>query len=184
MTGQIREEFVSFIKMERVRAVDIEQAMIEILMQLGLSLDDLHGQGYDGASTMAGEESGVQRRILNKQSKVLYTHCSGHSFNLVIAHACEKPSIRNCVSVTEAITLWIGHLRGKVCLSKYVESIYKVAQHIDLLCSMSVNSYWFTETNTMFTLGTVEPFRSRTVLRNCSSARSHCIPVQRRHAHA
>lgn len=79
MTGEIREEFVSFIKMERVRAVDIEQAMIEILMQFGLSLDDLRGQGYDGASTMAGEKSGVQRRILKKQRKVLYTHCSGHS---------------------------------------------------------------------------------------------------------
>ena len=79
MTGEIREE-----KVERVRAVDIEKAMIEILMQLGLSLDDLHGQGYDGVSTMAGEKSGVQRRIFNKQPKALY-----------IAHACEEPSIRN-----------------------------------------------------------------------------------------
>lgn len=49
MSGEIREEFVSFIKMERVRAVDIEQAITRLLTDLGLSFDDLRGQGYDGA---------------------------------------------------------------------------------------------------------------------------------------
>jgi hypothetical protein len=107
VSGEIREEFVSFIKMERVRAVDIEQAITRLLTDLGLSFDDLRGQGYDGASTMSGERSGVQRRILDKQPKAVYTHCSGHSLNLVIAKTCEEPCIRNCISVIKAITLWI-----------------------------------------------------------------------------
>ena len=93
VTGKIREEFVSFVQMERVRAVDIEQAIAGLLMHLGLSLGNLCGQGYDGASTMGGEKSGVQRRIIDKQPKALYMHCSGHSFNLVIAHAFEEPSV-------------------------------------------------------------------------------------------
>jgi hypothetical protein len=106
-SGEIRKEFISFIKMERVRAADIEQAIIGLLIQLGLSLEDLRGQGYDGACTMAGEKSGVKRRIIDKQPKALYTHCSGHSLNLVIAQACEELSIRNCISTIKAITLWI-----------------------------------------------------------------------------
>ena len=69
---------------------------------------------------MAGEKSGVQRRILNKQPKALYTHCSGHSFNLVIAHACEEPSIRNCVPVMKAITLWIRASPKRESLLKQV----------------------------------------------------------------
>lgn len=99
--------FVSFItcKLDRVRAEDLEQAIVGILGNLNLSIDDLQGQGYDGASTMSGGKSGLQRRILNRQPKALYTHCAGHSFNLVIAHGYEEPSIRSCILVIKAITL-------------------------------------------------------------------------------
>ena len=68
-SGQIREDFLSFIKMERVRAADIEDAIIKLLQDVGLSLDFLRGQGYDGASTMSGERAGVQKRILDRQPK-------------------------------------------------------------------------------------------------------------------
>ena len=105
--GQIREDFVAFIKMNRVRAVDLEEALTRLLTEIGLSLDHLRGQGYDGASTMSGEKSGVQRRILNKQPKALYTHRSGHSLNLVVVQGCSEPSIRNCISVIKGLTLWI-----------------------------------------------------------------------------
>ena len=54
---------------------------------------------------MGGEKSGVKKRIIDKQPKVLYTHCSGHSLNLVIAQACEELSIRNYISIIKAITL-------------------------------------------------------------------------------
>ena len=48
--GSIREEFVAFLKLNRVRAVDIADALVKCLENLGLSLSELHGQGYDGAS--------------------------------------------------------------------------------------------------------------------------------------
>ena len=79
---EIREEFIAFAKLKRVRAVDIADAIIKTLENLGLSLEDLRGQGYDGASTMPGERSGVQKRVRKIQSKALYTHCAGHSLNL------------------------------------------------------------------------------------------------------
>ena len=86
------KNFISFINMEWVRAADIKQAITGLLTHLSLSLDDLRGQGYDGASTMSGEKS-VQR-IIDKQPKALYTHCLCHFFNLVIAQACEWLSFR------------------------------------------------------------------------------------------
>ena len=61
--GSIREEFVAFLKLNRVRAVDIADALVKCLENLGLSLSELRGQGYDGASTMSGHKSGVQARI-------------------------------------------------------------------------------------------------------------------------
>ena len=76
----IKEELVALLKLARVRAVDIADAITETLTNLGLSLDGLRGHGYDGASTMSGAKSGVQARMRGKQPKAIYTHCAGHSF--------------------------------------------------------------------------------------------------------
>ena len=37
----------------------------DVLIRHGLPLDNLHGQCYDGATNMAGDQKGVQSRILN-----------------------------------------------------------------------------------------------------------------------
>ena len=95
----IREEFVAFIKLERVRAIDIANAIVSMLEELGLSLNDLRGQGYDGSSTMRGEKSSVQKQLLDRQSKALYTHCAGHSFNLALVSSCTIPCVRNIIEV-------------------------------------------------------------------------------------
>ena len=100
--------------MERVCTVNIEQAITGLLTDLGLSLDDLRGQGYDGASTMSGEKSGVQRRIMEKQPKALYTHCSSHSLNLVIAQACADPSETVFLLSRPSLIGLKHHQKGKV----------------------------------------------------------------------
>ena len=74
---------------------------------MGLPLDNLRGQGYDGASTMSGETSGVQTRIREKQPKAIFTHCAGHSLNLVIQSSCSILGIRNTSSQVKNFTLWI-----------------------------------------------------------------------------
>ncbi len=76
---EIREKFIAFVKLERTRTVDIANAIVQSLESLGLSLSNLRGLGYDGASTMSGVKAGVQARIREKQPKALYTHCAGHS---------------------------------------------------------------------------------------------------------
>ena len=60
---KIKEELVALLKLPRVRAVAIADAITETLTNFGVSLDGLKGQGYDGASTMSGAKSGVQARI-------------------------------------------------------------------------------------------------------------------------
>ncbi len=88
---EIREEFIGFVKLKRVRAIDITEAIIHSIENLGLSLCNLRGQGYNGASTMSEEKGGVQAKILEKQPKGLYTHCAGHSLNLAIFLQSEIP---------------------------------------------------------------------------------------------
>ena len=57
----IQEKFVAFLKLKRVRANDITNAIVNTLEDLGLSLVNLRGQGYDGAANMSGQKSGVQK---------------------------------------------------------------------------------------------------------------------------
>ena len=102
----IQEEFVGFVKLQRVRAVDITDAIITTIENLGLSLTGLCGQGYDGASTMSGAKAGVQAQIQQWQPKALYTHCAGHSFNLAIQNSCSIPYIRNCIDQIESNPLY------------------------------------------------------------------------------
>jgi len=116
----IREEFISFVKMERVRAVDIASAIILCIENLGLSLHNLRGQGYDGASTMSGVRSGVQARIREKQPKALYTHCAGHSLNLAILNSCSIVPITNCIDQIKSFTLWVRNSDKRSGLLKAV----------------------------------------------------------------
>ncbi len=117
--NDICEDFVTFIKLERVHAIDITGCLEE----LGLSLNNLRGQGYDGASTMSGEKSGVQKRIREKQPKAIYTHCAGHFFNLAILSSCTLPPIRNCIDQIKSITLWIKNSPKRDALLKAVVNI-------------------------------------------------------------
>ena len=101
------EKSLSFVKLLRVRAIDIANAIISTLEELGLSLQNLRVQGYDGAATMSGEKSVVQKQLRDIQPKALYTHCTGHSINLAIVSSCAIPSVSNCIDTIKSMTIWI-----------------------------------------------------------------------------
>ena len=56
---------------------------------------------------MAGERSGVKKKIWDMQKKALYTHCAGHSLNLAIVNSCSITPIQNRISQIKGITIWI-----------------------------------------------------------------------------
>lgn len=58
----IKEDFVGFISLEKLDSESISNKIISNLQEWGLDLNKLVGQGYDGASTMAGHVSGVQKK--------------------------------------------------------------------------------------------------------------------------
>ena len=103
----IQERFMAFLKLQRVRASDITNAIVNTLENLGLSLVNLRGQGYDGTANMSGEKSGVQKQIRDKQPKAMYTHCAGHTLNLAILTSCSVPPVRNCITQIKNLTHWL-----------------------------------------------------------------------------
>lgn len=66
---------------------------------MGLNLNKLIGQGYDGASTMAGHVSGIRKRISDKYQKVFFVHWASHRPNLILNELNSIPCIRNTIAI-------------------------------------------------------------------------------------
>lgn len=70
----LKEDFVGFIALEKLDTESIAYKILSSLKSWGLDLNKLVGQGYDGASTMAGHISGVQKRIKDLHKKAVFVH--------------------------------------------------------------------------------------------------------------
>ena len=80
----IHEEFLGFSSLNAMNAEAISKAILNKTEEYGLDMQKLIGQGYDGCSTMAGEVSGIQKRIRELYPKAYFMHCASHRLNLVI----------------------------------------------------------------------------------------------------
>ena len=80
----VREDFLSFVNADKGTNADAwTTKFLEALNNLGLPLDEMRAQGYDGASVMSGHVNGVQARIKQQNRKAVYIHCRGHALNLL-----------------------------------------------------------------------------------------------------
>ncbi|XP_038062983.1 zinc finger MYM-type protein 1-like [Patiria miniata] len=81
----------------------IADAIIETSVKFGLKTENLIGQGYDGCSTMAGKDNGVQTRIKSIPPKAAFVHCSSHRLNLVVTDLNSVPDVRNAIGTVKAV---------------------------------------------------------------------------------
>ena len=65
------EDFIGMYEKANTAGEALSSTIQDVLIRLGLPLDNLRGQCYDGATNMAGDHKGVQSRILALQSKAL-----------------------------------------------------------------------------------------------------------------
>ena len=88
---EVCEEFLGFCTVSVANAEAITSAIIGLVEGAGLSMDQLVGKGFDGASTMSGHVSGVSVRLRNLYPKAKYfTHCRNHALNLVLIAGCNN----------------------------------------------------------------------------------------------
>ncbi|KAJ8333395.1 hypothetical protein SKAU_G00414030 [Synaphobranchus kaupii] len=106
---EISEDFLGFCPLPKQDAATITEAILRQLTEMGLQASFLRGQGYDGASTMSGQVSGVQTRIQQLYPRAVYTHCRSHALNLVVVHGCSDiPVVRNIMTIIEKIAVFFS----------------------------------------------------------------------------
>ena len=84
---KVVESFVDFIEAKGKTAENIATMILEKLKNDGIDIKNCRGQAYDNAAVMAGQHSGVQKRIKEINPKAEFVACTNHSLNLAGVHA-------------------------------------------------------------------------------------------------
>ena len=94
---EIKEVFVDFIQVERITGEVLGRTIIEWLSNHNLSLSNMRGQCYDGASNMSGARSGCKAIVQQAAPLAQYFHCASHRLNLAVVSASKITALRNAV---------------------------------------------------------------------------------------
>lgn len=78
-TKSIQDEFIQFSTLIRITGKSIAEQICDDLKLLNLDIKNIRGQGYDGASSMCSDHTGVQAHIRKESALAIYTHCSDFS---------------------------------------------------------------------------------------------------------
>ena len=103
----INEDLLGMHEVEQTDAATLSAVLKDCLVRFSLSLNDLHGQAYDGASNMAGKLSGVAKRVLDAYPKAHFVHCMAHCLNLCLQYVA-----KNCTCIREALSLTSEFIRA------------------------------------------------------------------------
>ncbi|XP_074378046.1 uncharacterized protein LOC141719568 [Apium graveolens] len=82
--GEVIERFISVAHVTDTSSQSLKNAIDMLFSRHGLSLSQLRGQGYDGASNMSGKFNGLKALILKENPLAYYVHCFTHQLQLVV----------------------------------------------------------------------------------------------------
>ncbi|XP_065631685.1 uncharacterized protein LOC136068455 [Quercus suber] len=90
------ERFLGIVHVASTTTLSLKHAIECLLCELNLSLSNLHGQGYDGASNMQGDINGLKTLILKENKSAFYVHCFAHQLQLTLVAV-----VKNQINIAE-----------------------------------------------------------------------------------
>ncbi|KAL5660857.1 hypothetical protein ACJX0J_027982, partial [Zea mays] len=87
--GVLQERFFDCVHVTNTRALTLKQELSHVLAIHSFDIQNLRGQGYDGASNMKGELNGLQALFLRECPYAYYVHCYAHRLQLALVAAAK-----------------------------------------------------------------------------------------------
>ncbi|KAL5463345.1 hypothetical protein EMCRGX_G032237 [Ephydatia muelleri] len=108
----VHEEFIGLYSLESTAVSNILRVHCALL-RMNLNIINRRGQCYDRAGNMAGIRSGLAAKIINLESRALYTHCYGHALNDMLKN------IKNALALSDSVdcTSQVPYISGLYELS-------------------------------------------------------------------
>jgi hypothetical protein len=88
--GFIQERFFDLVHVKDTSALTLKNKISDVLSYHRLDIQNIRGQGYDGASNMRGEWKGLQALFLNDCPYAYYVHCFAHRLQLALVVASRE----------------------------------------------------------------------------------------------
>ena len=109
VTWNMHEDFLGFVPIYDATGKGLATAILNMLQLVGADLQMLRGQGYDGCSTMSGNENGVHAHIERLWPKAIYFHCASHRLNLALVHSSQQPLLRNALATAQSCAVFFSN---------------------------------------------------------------------------
>ncbi|WVZ51156.1 hypothetical protein U9M48_002324, partial [Paspalum notatum var. saurae] len=93
--GKPCEHFIGVVHVDDTTSLSLKKAIESKLVSYGLTMTQIRGQGYDGASNMKGEIRGLKTLIMQVSPSAYYIHCFAHQLQLVLVAVAKGNS--DCV---------------------------------------------------------------------------------------
>jgi hypothetical protein len=85
--GFVRERFFGVVHVSDTVALTLKKEIYSLLSRYNLDIQNIRGQGYDGASNMRGESNELQALISHDCPYAYYIHCFAHRLQLALLAA-------------------------------------------------------------------------------------------------
>jgi len=72
--GRPREHFIGIAHVDDTSSLSLKEAIRALLVSHGLTMTQIRGQGYDGASNMKGGIKGLKILIMQESPSAYYIH--------------------------------------------------------------------------------------------------------------
>ncbi|KAL6517883.1 hypothetical protein OROMI_033584 [Orobanche minor] len=107
--GEVLERFLGVVHVKDTTSLSLKRAIDNFFGDQKLSMSQIRGQGYDGASNMRGELNGLKALILKENSSARYVHCFAHQLQLVVVPLAQvNQFVCNFVEYMTLITNTVG----------------------------------------------------------------------------
>lgn len=90
--GKVIERFLGLESVEDTTLTAIQGCLVGFLVQHGLSISRIRGQGYHGQSNMRGEFNDLQRQIRGEHPYAFYVHCFASQLESILVSVSSSSS--------------------------------------------------------------------------------------------
>ncbi|KAL7583123.1 uncharacterized protein LOC111879243 [Lactuca sativa] len=117
--GIVKERFIGIIHVLDTSSLTLKAAIDTVFSNNNLSITQVRGQDYDGASNMSGAFNGLKSLILNENSSAHYIHSFAHQLQLVVVAVAKKHD--DVDEFFEQLALVVTVICEVVAVLKYVK---------------------------------------------------------------
>ena len=113
--------------LDKANAQNIAAAVKDVILRLGVSIEDAKGQCYDGCSTMTGVRNGVTAIIKRDNPKCLLTHCYCHTLNLAVGDTVKSvPLLKETLEDAYELTKLVKYSPKRQAALKNIQEELKI----------------------------------------------------------